>query len=99
MKFFFRKKKKEKSKEIKQEEDAIAIIVDRYLKNDLINNPLVPDFIERRIYCNILKLTLGVLKDTLEESKINVLDHEITFNIKPVSKSENASLTVYQQDG
>ena len=62
---------------------AISILVDRYISNEMVNNPFVPDFIERRIYKNIIKLVVGIMTETLDSSNIVVLGHRVTFNIVP----------------
>jgi hypothetical protein len=59
--------------------DVIDDIVNRYLQCEFTNNPLVPDFIERRMYRNVVKLMIGLMKDTLETSQIEVLGHRIGF--------------------
>lgn len=67
------------------EDDAVKAIVDKFLKNDLINNPYIPDFIERRLYANVVKLVLGMLKETVEASNIDILGHRISFTFSPIS--------------
>jgi hypothetical protein len=66
--------------------DVIDDIVDRYLHNEFTNNPLVPDFIERRMYRNVVKLMIGIMKDTLETSNVDVLGHRITFSLDTLEK-------------
>ena len=64
-------------------EDVIHKIVDRYLANNMINNTVIPDSIERQIYTNILRLAVGILKDTLEHTHIEVLGHKVKFVVEP----------------
>lgn len=66
-----------------EEEQAINVVVQRYLQNELINNPFIPDVIERRIYVNVMKLIIGVLKDTVEHANIDILGHRIHFSMSP----------------
>ena len=73
-------------------EDVIHKIVDRYLANNMINNTVIPDSIERQIYTNILRLAVGLLKDTLEHTHIEVLGHKVKFVVVP--KDEEQSLVV-----
>ncbi len=63
----------------------INAIVDKFLKNKMVNNQYIPDFIERRMYANMIKLMIGLLKETAETSSINVLGHTISFKIDPIS--------------
>lgn len=62
-------------------------IVDRYMKDDLINNPAIPDWIERRMYKNVLKMTIGIMSDTINNSEFEVLGHVVSLNIRPKSGS------------
>jgi hypothetical protein len=62
---------------------AIDTIVQKYLSNEMINSPFIPDFIERRIYANIVKLVVGAIKETVESSNINVMGYNLSFNLKP----------------
>jgi hypothetical protein len=70
------------------EEDVIHKIVDRYLANNMINNTVIPDAIERQIYTNILKLAVGLLKDTLEHSHIEILGHKVKFVLVPAPATD-----------
>lgn len=68
------------------ENDAVNAIVEKFLKNDLVNNPYIPDFIERRLYANVVKLVLGMLKETVEASNVDILGHRISFTFSPISQ-------------
>lgn len=70
------------------EDQVIHKIVDRYLSNHMINNTVIPDSIERQIYTNILKLAIGLLKDTLEHTHVEVLGHKIKFQVVSCESSE-----------
>ena len=71
-----------------KESDEVRTIIDRFLKNELINNPYIPDFIERKLYANVIKLVIGIMKETVESSKIDVLGHRISFKLEPIKHSE-----------
>ena len=49
----------------------------------MINNTVIPDSIERQLYTNILRLAIGILKDTLEHTHVEVLGHKIKFVLEP----------------
>lgn len=68
---------------IKSTDNVLDEIVDRYMKNNLINNPAIPDWIERRIYKNVLKLAIGVASDTFNNTNFELLGHSIAVSIKP----------------
>jgi len=66
--------------------DVIENIVDRFLHSEFTNNPLIPDFIERRLYRNVVKLIIVILKETLETANVDVLGHRIIFSLEPHDK-------------
>jgi hypothetical protein len=70
--------------ELTPEEEAINVIVERYIHNEKINNRFIPDVVERRIYRNTLKLIIGIMKDTVENASVDVLGHRVTFTMTPL---------------
>ena len=80
---FIPNKTKTPSPSKKSTDDVLDDIVERYMKNELINNPAIPDWIERRLYKNVLKLAIGVASDTLNNTNFEVLGHEVNVSIKP----------------
>jgi len=63
---------------------AVARLVDAYIKNDLVDIPLVPDFIEKRIYSSILNEILDRVERFTNDSNICFLGHFLKINIDPV---------------
>jgi len=72
--------------ELSDEEKVIDEIVERYLER--CNLPLIPDFVEKKIYKNILKIIISVIEDTLEKTEIQVLGHKIKFTIEPIKEQD-----------
>jgi hypothetical protein len=64
-------------------DEILDDIIERYMKNDLINNPAIPDWIERKIYKNILKMVIGILTETAENTDLELLGHTISVSVKP----------------
>lgn len=62
---------------------AVDEIVDDFMSDSAINNPLMPDFIERSIYRNVLKLMLGILGRMLDTTELSFLGHNITMKLTP----------------
>ena len=62
---------------------AVDEIVDDFMSDSAINNPLIPDFVERSIYRNVLKLLLGVVGRTLDTAELSFLGHNITMKLTP----------------
>lgn len=73
-------------KENKIDEQSKQIIHEfvRQLVNDEnINVRGLPDFIEKKMYQNIITLLIALLEHTLETGEIKILGHSITFTIRP----------------
>ncbi len=78
------KKQEHKQEELSPEDIVIENLVKRYLQDEHINSKLIPDFIEKKLYRNVLKIITGILKDTVENAEVTVLDHRIKFIIEPI---------------
>ncbi len=63
--------------------ESISKMVTNILNNEEMNNIYIPDFIERKLYENILKILVSVLTEVLENTNIKILNQNITFNITP----------------
>ncbi|CAJ1943389.1 unnamed protein product [Cylindrotheca closterium] len=78
-------------------------VADRLLKNKNINQPLIPDVLERQIYINCLKVVMRIL-DILQGSlRINLCGHSIGLflenstmpvSMPPVTSMERASSVI-----
>jgi len=58
--------------------------VDKMLTDENINIKYLPDFVERQIYINIFTILISLLNNTLDTAVIQLLGHEIKFNINPI---------------
>lgn len=47
------------------------------------NNPYVPDFVERKIYSNVFFVVATSVKKAIEQTKIELLGHEIEMRMLP----------------
>ena len=60
---------------------------------DLLNDPeintKIPDFLERKIYTNVLNSLLHVIDKVLESSSIQFMGHQITLDITPTYSTTN----------
>ena len=61
--------------------DKIDEIVAGFMQNNSVNNPLLPDFIEKAIYKNVITLMLGIAEEVLSETSIEVLGHRIQLRL------------------
>jgi hypothetical protein len=62
--------------------DSVKNLVNELMKNDNINFDFIPDFVEKKIYENVFTLAITLLKETLEKTKITILNQDITFNLE-----------------
>lgn len=69
-------------------EEVIERILDDFMANEQINNPAIPDFIERMIYRNVLKLVIGVAEEMVGSTTLEFLGHRVTASMSPVSRRE-----------
>jgi predicted metal-binding protein len=78
-----------KTPPVVEEETETQTVVKKYvqelLRHKSINNALIPDVIEAKIYEDIFNVVIGNLKKILSDAKIEVLDHEIRFTITPIN--------------
>jgi hypothetical protein len=73
---------------IDEEEDpisdtAIEAFVAERLEDDDINNKFIPDFIEKRLYKNMMKFILQIVLVTVRKTKIELFGHEIAMTLRP----------------
>ena len=64
-------------------EESVKKMVDKMLENNSINSNFIPDYIERRLYENIFTVIIGLLKEMLENSNINILNQNISLKLTP----------------
>lgn len=65
------------------QDDVIKKYVRELLKHKSINNVMIPDVLEERLYQDVYNLLISNLKKILSDTKIELLDHEIRFIISP----------------
>lgn len=72
--------------------DDVDVIVDGFMKNNSINNPLIPDFLERRIYRNVLLLLRGCVSELAKTAAVDFLGVRVQFLITPNSETQGECL-------
>jgi len=75
---------KEETIQDTRQAEAIRKLVNDMLKDKNINNTLIPDIIEEKIYKSIITVVMSQIKLTLESTKIEFMNHEIRFTVKPI---------------
>lgn len=68
-------------------EKAIRRFVDTLLENRQTNCTFVPDCVERDLYKNFLLMILGNLSQIGESIRLDILNHRITIQIRPIEDS------------
>ena len=63
--------------------NAVDKIVDDIMSSNEINITYLPDLVERQIYKNLIIYIFGIVEKVIKTTKIEFLNHEITFNITP----------------
>jgi len=58
--------------------------IDSLLNNENVNIKYIPDIAERQIYRNVFTMIVNILDETLKQTSVKFLGHELTFELKPV---------------
>lgn len=56
--------------------------VNKMLENPQINIGYMPDFVEKQMYKNVFNMMLNVLDHVLETTKVELMGHEIVFDMR-----------------
>lgn len=66
-----------------QENEHIKSYVRMLIKTNKLNNKYIPDFMEEKMYEELLGTIVLHIKQVLSDTKIEFLDHEIRFCFVP----------------
>ena len=58
--------------------------IDSLLNNENVNIKYIPDIAERQIYRNVFTMIVNILDETLKQTSVKFLGHQLTFELKPV---------------
>lgn len=58
--------------------------IDSLLKNENVNIKYIPDIAERQIYRNVFTMIVNIFDETLKQTSVKFLGHELTFDLKPI---------------
>ena len=64
---------------------AIKTLVEAYIRNELIDIPWVPDFVERRIYTRIMETVLDKIEQIASDVEVPFLGHALKVDFDPVA--------------
>ena len=69
-------------------DDQIALeIANSYLANANMNNLLIPDALEAKLYICVVKMLFGMLQETSKTAFIDLLGHRIRFVVEPLPRA------------
>ena len=67
--------------------------IEDYIESEIIqsdsNLQFVPDSLERKVYLNVCKTIMYSLKTLFDSANINILNHTITFSVRPKDQVKN----------
>ena len=67
---------------------TIDAVVDEFLKDNGLNTVFIPDFVEKKLYKNVLVLALSAMNRVLDTAHVEFLGHRIEFFMKPASENK-----------
>jgi len=66
-----------------EQQDPLDKIVDEMMSSDGINQAWIPDYVERRLYKNILKTVHAHIQQLAHSARIEVAGMSLTFVVQP----------------
>lgn len=76
--------KSEAKSKVHIDDDILDRIITEHLEEKDNNNAFIPDFVEKGIYKNVLKLLLNIMATGLRSVEIQVLGHVIDIKLRPI---------------
>ncbi|KAL3915031.1 MAG: hypothetical protein SGILL_005835, partial [Bacillariaceae sp.] len=70
------------------QEEVLEKVANNLLANKDINQPLIPDFLERRIYANCLKIVFRVLDLVAVSFRITLCGHDLHISLQPSTRAD-----------
>ena len=71
---------------------ALEAVADRLLANKAVNQPLIPDVVERQLYINCLQLVFRLLDAIASTLRITMCGHDIRVMFEPCSDQSTRDL-------
>lgn len=63
--------------------ERIQDFVNKLMDNENINIRFIPDAAEKKLYKNILNMMLSILNEIMNETKVEIMGHNIQFQLSP----------------
>jgi hypothetical protein len=65
-------------------ESRISELVEKMIANKSVNIGILPNYVERHLYKNLLTTLMGMLEEVINESKIEFMGHRIVMKLVPI---------------
>lgn len=78
-------------------QDHLEEIIERILQDETINIRYLPDAVERHLYRNVFHILLGVLSEIVRGSSMELLGHELRFQLQPKEEAGERDLSSDQE--
>jgi hypothetical protein len=69
-------------------DEAVKQFVDKLINDPNININGFPDYIERKVYQNVVTVIMGIVDQVLSSTEIKILNHKIVFTVLPDEEDE-----------
>ena len=64
-------------------DEAVKKFVEQLMNDPNININGFPDYIERKVYENIVTIVMGIVDQVLSSTEVRILNHTISFTVTP----------------
>jgi len=68
-------------------EKVLVKVAEQLLQNPLVNQPLIPDVLERKLYVNCLKIVFRVLDLLTSTFRLTLCGHQVQIQLEPTDSS------------
>lgn len=90
-----RKRRVRTKQEMDNQREMVSKLVARYIDNFPGESSILPAFVEKRLYINVIDMVVNFLQDTLHTACLDVMGHRLDLNVK--NRSGYAILSSSQQ--
>jgi len=84
-------------REVARHHEGLELVADRLLANPAVNQKLVPDFVERKLYINCLQLLFRLLDSLAATFRITVCGHDVRVSFEAIKDENGKSISVEER--
>ena len=71
---------------------AVAVLVDTLLEDSEVNLSLLPDFVERKLYTNVILMCLLLVQNVCDSSCMDFVGHSLQSKFSPLNEAVTSKL-------